>query len=404
MHRPKPRRAQLGAALLAEAKSDLEQADALPVTDPRTRLTLCEEWQVHGELVRAAAELEAAQQVDLAAVREYFADPDNWRAAQFVQAARLALLGSNPEQGVALSRDALAQFKARPQRALVLPMAVELLVAGDRLAEARPPLAEYRELMQGRNGVARAKEQLAVLDALVARAEGRPYRVIESLEPFLEQPGTRLAACALLADAFMRVGEPGRAVKALAKFPAFGALNPDLSKRLARSFLAQGEWARARAVLPTDDAVGDDLELKLLRLTADVALALEQRTPDAQRVVDAAVREIKSLREAHPERADVRVLLGGIAERQGRIDAAEAEFTSAIAECDDPLTAQLALAALYAHGGRIPDALEVLRIACEKQGGLAAPWLALSNLLVDQRQMDKARAAQPGPRSGRCPG
>jgi tetratricopeptide (TPR) repeat protein len=380
------------AAELEAAQDDLKKAQTLAIDDPHVYLLLSEEWLALGKFDEAAAQLEAAKHVDSQTVQEYVVDPDDWRAAQFIQAAKLTLLSGVAEDGVRLAAQTLEEFKDRPQRRQILPLTVELFVAGRRLSEAHASLDEYLEAAKLLPTTAERAEQAAYLQAVVARADGGPYRVIELLEPLADRPGARALVRGMLAEAYSQTGQTARLAKTLSQGAAERALSPDLARLLARSYLQQGAWTQAQAVLASlDEARRADVETQLLLLAAKLGAVGSQRTPETERALDGVASELTALRASHPDRADVRVLLASIAERRGQMDVAVAELRQAGAECAEPLPAVLALARLYSRTKRADEAIEVLRAACRQDGTRAAPWLALSDLLVGRQRIDEAR-------------
>lgn len=252
-------------------------------------------------------------------------------------------------------------------------MAVELLVAGGRVAEAREHLDEYKQAPRPRQDSLRREEQIAFLEAIVAAADNRMYEVIRHLEPIADRAGLRPVIRSLLAEAYRRTGQTGRVIKTLSEPGAERTLNPKLRKLLAHSCLVRGDWAQAREVLrPLEGTRDEDAEGKVLRLAAELGLASEQSLPP-QRALAAVADELTRLRDSHPDQVEVRLLLATIAERRDGREAAEAELRRAVEECAEPLGARLALAALVGRD-RPVEAAEILRRLPEQRraGGSVA--------------------------------
>jgi tetratricopeptide (TPR) repeat protein len=384
-------RRAVSAADQQAGAADLTAAEQLQLTDPRVRLMLAEEWLAQRAFDQAAAQLDAAARVDPELLADYVVDPSDWVLARFKVAAALTLLEGAGEDGVRLARETLDQLQDRSQRVEVLPIAVELFLAGGLPADAREQLNAYIAATGSLSDTPQRAEQVAYLQAAIARAENKPYEVIERLEPLAGRVGAPSVMHTLLAEAYALTGQTGRMGAALARDPDRSKPSPDLAKTLARSYLEQGVWDKARELLAAVKDSGDDPDLTLLRLTAELGWASRQRAP--QETVESLTAELAKLRDSQPKRADVRVLLAAAAEVQSRFDAAESELRRAVDDCDDPLTALLPLARLYAWQRRAAEAQQVLGGACERYGTRAAPHLALADLLVGRQQPDQARAA-----------
>lgn len=377
-------------AALEVARRDLEAAEGLTLNDPRLHLALCEEWLTHREYERARAQLETARGQSQESLEPFVVDPDDWTAACFRLGARLALLTSDPAGGQ-LARDILARLADRPQRVDVLPQVVELLLAANALDEARAALDAFVDATQAMTGRPELAEQTAYLRALVARGAGKPYEVITLLEPLAGRPGDRAPAIrGLLAEAYARTGQGGRLVQSLGGDNATLRRNPAVAKAVVRAALERGDLERARAILSAAASEAEsDLELRVLKLGVEMGVAMQEGASEALARLSS---ELDALVAAHPRRADLRVLRAGLAERRGDPAAAEAELLAAGADVDEPLAATLPLARLYARLERLDDAEVVLRAACERFVDRPAGWIALSDLLADQRRVDEARA------------
>lgn len=379
--------------LLAEARSDLERVQELASSGPRVRLLLCDEWIKHGEVDRARAQLELARTAKSEELRRFVVDPDTWRVALFAQAARLALRAGNVDRGVALAEEMLGELKDRPQLQQVVPSAVELLIAGHRVETARKWLDEHIATIELAGGSSQRSDTLIFLEALVAWAEERPYEVIRLLEPIANRPTAEPRAQTLLARAYMRTGQSARAARLLSETTVDTGLGNEAAIMLARLHLSRGNWDQARAaVRPQLAAQPGRIDLRLLQYSADLGEALGLPREQAEERLTALVDELEALRDAHPNHVDVWLLLASIAEaRRGRA-AAEGILEEAVDTCEQPLQAIVTLARLKVLGGAAPSAINLLRTACTEHGDVAAPWLALTDLLVAQDEIDAARA------------
>ena len=379
------------AAQTAAAREDLERAEQLAELEPPVRLMLSEQWMILRQFDRAAAQLQAAKQADWAALERFFVDPADWRAAVFIQEAKLALLTEDVAGGVARTGSTLAELEGRPQRAAILPIAVELYVAGGHAAEAQRCLDEYMEALKLRGRLAAGDEQLAWLRAIIARAEKKPYEVIEQLAPVAGQPGARPMIRALLAEAYTQTGQPARAAQLFDRAAVDAMASPELARLAARAQMARGAWSDALGTLRALENVRpDDPDTKALRLAAQLGVAYEQREPAADALAE-VTRELSTLRATHADNPTVRLLLATLTERRDGWEAAAGELKAAIDECGESLGLYRALARLYASNGRPEEAQSTLQEACELYTERAVAWLDLSELLVDRQQVDAAR-------------
>lgn len=376
----------------AAARDDLQRAEQLAELEPPVRLMLSEQWMMLREFDRAAAQLQAAKQAEWAALERFFVDPADWTAAVFIQEAKLALLTDDVAGGVALANKTLAELEGRPQRAALLPIAVELYVAAGRGADARLCLEDYVEALKLRGRLAAGDEQLAWLQAVIARAEDKPYDVINHLAPVADQPGARPMIRVLLAEAYTQTGQAARAARLFDRAAIDTTASPELARLAARAQMARGAWSDALGTLRSLEHVRtDDPDTAVLRLAVQLGAAHERGAPAAEALAEAAA-ELTALRAAHPESATVRLLLAAITERRDGWEAAAGELKAAIDECGEALGLYRALARLYASYGRPEEARNTLQEACELYAERAVAWLELSELLVDRQQVDAARA------------
>ncbi|NLF29430.1 MAG: hypothetical protein GX591_00930, partial [Planctomycetes bacterium] len=382
-----------GNGRLDEARRDLEQADRLEIADIRLRLMLCDEWLAHDDLNRAAAQLDLASAVDAPTIRDCFLDVNDWLAARFVRTARLAL-AQGPQSPYA--EDALAimnGFQDRRHRLMALPYGIRLLLTAGQAAEAETHLTEFLGLLSTGEQSPASTADVAYLKAQVARAQERPYRVIEVLEPILVADSDRADLWKLIAEAYSRTDQTSRAVRGLLQYLRLRPRDPDMTLQLAKEYLKLRDWNRAfetaRLAEPLDPT---DIVLKLLRIEATIYLAVEQQEEIDHGRLDALAAELADLRAKHPDRVDVRILQSIIAVYRGDDDLAERELKLAIAECDETLRAEMQLARHYYRMKRMAEAIDVCRTACQRHSAIAEPWLSLAGLHVVEEDIDQARA------------
>jgi len=377
---------------LALARKDLEAADELGTDNPRIRFFLGAEWMEHSEFDRAAAELRAAENLTQEKLEEHFLDINDWTVARFLLASELAIRRKATTEGASLADEVLKVLKERRHRVQVLPTSIGLYIAESKVLEARRCLDEYLGTMYTQEGATESKLRLAYLQALVAKAEDRPYVVIDVLQPAIVDDASRPELWQLLAEAYSRTDQTRRAVGALIKYLRFRPRDPEMTLQLAKEYLKLRDWNRAfetaRLVEPLDPM---DIVIRLLRIEASIYLAAEQYYRINTARLEALSAELAELREKHPERVDIRILQAIIAVYLEQPDKAEKELKLAIEECQEPLRAEMQLVRHYYRTKRMADALSVCQISCERHPEVAEPWLSLSGLYVAKADYESGR-------------
>ena len=377
---------------LALARKDLEAADALGTQDPRIRYFLGAEWMAHGELDRAAAELQAVEGLPQEALEEHFLDIRDWAVARFLFASELAMRRGATAEAASLADDALAALTEKRHRVQVLPSALPAYVAAGKVAEARRCLDEYLDALGTQQGAAESETRLAWLQALVAGAEEKPYVVIDVLQPVVVTDPSRPGLWRLLAEAYSRTDQTRRAVNALIEYLRYYPRDAGTMAELARQYSKLGDWNKAFEAARTAESVNPtDPNLKLLRIEASMSLAVEQRDSAKAAKLEELSVELGQLRQEHPDRVGIRALQAIIAMSLGQPEKAETELKLAIQECKEPLKAQMQLVRHYSQGKKLTDAAGVCRAACERHPEVAEPWLSLAELHVANADYDSAR-------------
>jgi len=380
------------SAFLALARKDLEAADAKGTEDPRVRFLLGAEWMAHGELDRAAAELGAVEKFPPEKLKEHFFDLSDWTVARFLFACELAARKGAAAEAASLADETLKTLTEKRHRVQVLPSAIPLYAASGRVSEARRCLDEYLGLVRAQEGAAESPRRLAGLQALVAGAENRPYAVIEALEPIVANDSSNPGLWRMLAEAYDRTGQAGRAVKALVQYRRLNPQDEQAMRELARQYSKLGDWQKAYDTATAAESLGStDPVLKLLRIGAGINLAAGQRDTVRTSEFKKLSAELASLRQTQPDQVDIRVLQAVVAEGLGRPEEAESELKRAVVECKEPLRAEMQLARFYVRAKQVKEAVSVCEAACKRHGTLAEPWLFLSDLHVANADPNSAR-------------
>lgn len=373
-----------------QARAELRAAAAHDA--PRALLAVTQEWTELNEFERADEILQRARNLPQAVVRETYIDPSDWRVSCYMAEAELCLFAGWDERGRVLAEETLAALEGQRQYVAILPMSVRLLVAADAVDRARICLDEYIDRLTEHSAVLLEDPSVALLQALVASAEGDGHAVIELLEPLIRRGQTNPVAERLLADAYAQTGQPGRMAAVLAETPSWRQASGDLALRLARASIAKGAWSRALDLLTRVGPVEGDsaAEVALLRASARLGQARQAGKPEQ---VKQELDALRALRAQHPQRSDIRIVLAGAYEFENDVAAAQAELESAIAETSDALPAFVALANLHLAQGDGEAALRVLRAACEQHGEQARPWMLLASQLIARGALEEAQAA-----------
>jgi len=378
------------------AQDDLAAADKLAPSDPRHRLALCSEWMMHGQLDKAASELEAVKGIDEETVNQYYFEKGDWVADRFLRASELALRRGAKPDDAKLADEALETLPEGMNRIRALPNACRLYVAAERPGDARKALDAFLDATKGADdkesaGWRLSPMQTAYLEAWVARAEGRLYRVIDVLEPVTAASPNTPEAWKRLAEAYGRTDQARRAIHALTQYLRLRPRDPEMTLQLAREYLKLQDWNRAfetiRLAEPLDPT---DIVIKLLRIEASIYLAVERREGIDQAELDRLKEELKGLRKTNEKRVDIRILQAIIDVHQNHPDQAEKKLKDAIKECDDKLPARMQLVRFYYRTERPDEALKACREACREHPEVAEPWLSLSGLYVSAKDNPQA--------------
>ncbi len=380
-------------AQLAAARQDLEAASALQSTDPRERLLLCREWAGLRDYAHALTELEALAALDEAQLKDTFVSLDEWRITEFLLKADLLLRLESAGAAAALADTLLAELQPPPYRTRVLPLAVRVHALAGKTDAARRCLDEYRAAVSISAARDESNATLALLEAFVARAANQPYRVINLLEPFLDQEAGDPSIPKLLADAYWQTDQKRRAGKILEQSTTRRGppREPQVLLQLARERLAAGDWTNARRLVKPLGA--EHVAATLVRLEARLRETPQQPPEIVARTLETLATELDALGAAHPRNVDARVLRASVAAALNQTELAETLLQKAIRECADPAPAELMLVRLYVQNDNLDAALEVCRAAGARPGAGATPWLARAEVHELRQQYNQAREA-----------
>jgi tetratricopeptide (TPR) repeat protein len=376
---------------VALARQDLEDADTLGTDNPRIRYALGIEWMAHDELSKVNAELQAIDNLPQETLKEHFFDLNDWVIARFLLASELAARQSDAAGAAILTDNILAKLTERRHRIQVLPTAIPLYVAAGNITEARRCLDEYTDALRSQEGPSESLSMIAWLQALVAGAEKRPYVVIDTLQPVVVTESSRPGIWRLLASAYRRTDQPGRAVEAMNEYLDFNPADFEMTFQLAKEYSKLGNWNQVfESARRAESLNPKDLAARLLRIGASINLAAEQDQNVNKTKLAELSTELVKLRQEYPGNVDIRLYQSAIASFLKQPEKAESELKIAIQECEKPLRAELQLAELYNRTERRPEAIDVCKNACERHSEAAEPWLSLADLYVANVDHDAA--------------
>lgn len=380
--------------LLDLARKDLEVAAGLDTQDPRIRYSLAAEWMLHREFDRAAAEVEAVDNLPQTVLADHFFDIEDWKVNRFLISHQLAMQRRTAIQAAALADDILTLFSRKEEghRHRVLPSAIGAYLAAGRVSDARQCLDEYLTLVKNHPLQAGTARETATLNALVEAAEGRHHNVIALLQPIAAKDPGNPQLARMLAQAYSRTGQATQAADALERCRRLNPQDLQIARELARQYAAANDFERAFDVARKAELLDPtDIDLTLLRIGIGISrITRLGGSPDVPNLKTLSA-QLDELRRQHPDRVGIRILQSVVAASLGLPERAEQELKQAIEECSEPLRAQMLLIRHYVGAGRMDDAMAICEAACKCYQDTAEPWLALADLHWMNGDYDSAR-------------
>ncbi len=379
------------------ARQDLGIISGADVGDPATALALVEEWIALGDVAAAEKMLRDLESLDPELLEQNDLDPEAFAAAKYLTLARLALQRGDASECAALADRALGEL-SKGVRDGFLSVAVDLYLTGGRTTDARQSLEQFQTALEKVGpSQGEARERLVVLDAAVAEAEGRPYRVIELLSDYREQPSDAARALWLLFRAYERTGQNRLARQTLERYVGLRPDDVPAAIALARFYKSEGRWTDCLTQVGRAENISPDpLEVKLLRIEAmlqGAAGAIQEQE------LSRWGTQLTELRSAHPRDSRIRVLQAALAERTGKPDQARGELQQAAQECDAAWNSVARLAGMLIRAARFDEAVALLREHVRRSPKALEPRLALVECLRRAKRPDdvetELRAALP---------
>ena len=376
------------------AREDLKAAETIGTENLRLKLVIGNEWLELNELDRTDAQLKAIENLSEEIIYKYFFDKRDWTINKFLLASKLAIEKKDTEKCVALADSVLTELKEKNFRVRVLPSVVMLYVAANQKEQARQYLDEYFASRYSQDESENTKLGPIYLQALVARAEEKPYEVINILQPAIVMDESRAELWQLMAEAYIQTDQTRRAISALTRYSLIRPEDKGMMLQLANEYLKLQDWTRALEVVQTAEVLDTtDIQIRLIRIEASIYQLIEQSfTIDPTRFKPLS-DELDQMREEHPKRADIRILQAILADNLKDTEKAEKELKDAIKDCQDTLRAEMQLVNHYYRNKRMSEAIEACTRACESHSDLSEPRLTLSSLYVRMNDYKSAENA-----------
>lgn len=234
-------------------------------------------------------------------------------------------------------------------------------------------------------GCGQRPEAETLAEAKTALAAGDSSTAVVQLKSLLAESPDSAAARLLLARALVMSGDPGAALIELRKAQDLKAPDDELVPELARLMLILDDSAGVLAqftdkVLSAPGAVAD--------LKATLAAAAASRGQ-----MDLAREQAMAALTARPDHVAAAVVLARLDALQGKTDEALRRLDGLLAAGTAPDTAALLKADLLLRVRKDPDAaMKAYRQALASHPKSVLARVAVINLLVEQRQVEQARA------------
>jgi tetratricopeptide (TPR) repeat protein len=378
---------------LAAARKDLDAVDSFGTENPQILFLAGSLWLGMGELDKAAAEIQSVDNLSQETIEKYFFDVKGSMVARFLLACELAVRRDDIMQAVSLADEALKILTEERHRIQVLPSAVRIYTAAGKVTEARSCLDEYLDSQRKLGETQVSSLSSSYLQAMVAMAEGKPYLVIDILRPVVVNNASAAELWRLLAEAYSQTDQTRRSVSALIKYLSLYPRDGKMTLQLAQEYLKLQDWSRMfEAAQQAESLNPADITAKLLRIEADVHLAVEQSGSIDQTKLEKLSAELQELRQTQPDNVNIRTLQAVIAINLKQSDRAERELKLAIEECNEPLNAEMQLASYYYQAKRFTEAISLCKAACKRHPDVAESWLCLSELYAAQQDYDSSRS------------
>jgi tetratricopeptide (TPR) repeat protein len=364
---------------LAAARKDLELADKLRTENPNLRFIAGTQWLILGEFDKADAEIKVIDNLSQETIDKYFLDPQQLKVLKYLLASEIAARRGDILQAVNLTEESLKNITEERHRIQILPAVIKIYAITGKVSEARKYFDEYLASMRKLNETQSSSNNLAYLQALVARAEGKPYIVIDILRPIAVTNPSSVELWQLLADAYSKTGQPRQASAAALNVINYYPNNPEIILLLAKSYYEMGQWNNAyETAAKVESLRSNDVVAKLLRIESGILKSVGNVSNPDKESLENFLKELTDFRSKYPDIVKIRILQALAQNYLGQSDKVEAELKTAITDCNDNLEAEIQLANFYIKNKRIDDAVKVSETACKNHPESYKSWLNLA--------------------------
>lgn len=377
---------------LEHARKDLEAADEVGTENLRIIMFIVSEWLELDEPDKAQVILNSVENVSEKVIYKYFSDMRDWTVNKFLLISKIALKKNNAKEYIALAEEVMTELTDRNYRVRILPSVVMLYLSAGNVSQARHYLEEYMTVRNAKDEPENTRLAVIYLQALVARAEEKPYEVINLLQTAVVMDESRADLWKLMAEAYIQTDQTRLAIDALRKYIYIKPDDKDVIMQLANQYIKLQDWTRALETARMAESLDTtDILIKLLFIEATIYRTVEQNYKVDPSNFESVSNELLQLRNEYPDRVDIRILQAILADNLNKPEDAERELLLAIDDCkEDTLRVEMQLVSHYSKNKQMNEAVEKCRKACDNHNTVSEPWLVLSNLYVNIKDYKSA--------------
>jgi predicted Zn-dependent protease len=382
--------------------------------DPRLLQAICDIRTGLGDYDQAARLLELAEEFDQEYLAEYLLDPAIWEPLRSEAAIKWRLAQEQMQQAAEIARQALSPENTEQAtiteprlRVSLLPIAIKAFALAGDVESAQTCMAEYDQQTAGLDLSVEQENEIYLLRAQIARANGDWHKMIRELEPLVRRAPNEAQGWLMLSEAADAVEDVPRAITSLQEYLKLRPYDANMTRNLARAFLDNGQVLQASLFAETaarltiarriadhfgrTDAVDIQRLLDSYQQHSDWRLAIVQaELSDSPNAIDGAIstldltdlaseivalkavtlgaiqdgnpqeisdaqRRLRTAMATHPEEPGFPVLLAELMESAGAASedadpaAIESLLKTTVDDSPDNFEAQLSLAQFYAR-------------------------------------------------------
>ena len=369
---------------LSVARSDLELADKLKSENPEVLFLLCFQWLGMEEYDKAAMEIQRAEKLPEETIKEYYFDIQDFKTKVSLLVSEIAIKQGDNDKALSEIDKSLKSFTEEQNRFLLLPTAIKIYTIEGKISDANSYLDEYlKNAYKFKDAISLEKES-AYLKSIVALAQGKPYLVIDILEPVVAKSNSP-EMLRILAQAYGKTNQLRRSVACIEQYLIYFPKDIEVKKLLAKEYFSLGQlnlsFEAAKEVASLDP---NDLVSQIIYFESGIRLAIEEKDGPDKNALEGYSSELNKLRLKYPKNAEIRILQAVIAENLGQSEnAVEELLQQAISDCNETLNAEMQLAKIYRKNKQKANAINILKKASQQHPDSARPCLALSEIYLE---------------------